>query len=80
MTIKRTSHAVYDTSYHLVWCLKYRKKIFERQDLKERAEQLIGEICAEYGFEIVEMELVSITFTFWCRLQPNTRSARLYGS
>ena len=57
MAIKRTSHAVYDTSYHLVWCPKYRKKIFERQDIKERAEQLIGEICAEYGFEIVEMEL-----------------------
>ena len=57
MAIKRTSHAVYDTSYHLVWCPKYRKKIFERQDIKQRAEQLIGEICTEYGFEIVEMEL-----------------------
>jgi putative transposase len=59
MAIKRTSHAVYDTSYHLVWCPKYRKKIFERQDIKQRAEQLIGEICAEYEFEIVEMELSS---------------------
>ena len=57
MAIKRTSHAVYDTSYHLVWCPKYRKKIFKREDIKQRAEQLIGEICAEYGFEIVEMEL-----------------------
>ena len=57
MAIKRTSHAVYDTSYHLVWCPKYRKKIFERRDIKERAEQLIGEICEEYGFEIIEMEV-----------------------
>ncbi|MEE9536168.1 MAG: IS200/IS605 family transposase [Desulfobacterales bacterium] len=58
MAIKRTSHAVYDTSYHLVWCPKYRKKIFERKDIKERAEQLIREICEDYGFEIIELEVM----------------------
>jgi putative transposase len=57
MTIKLTSHAGYDTSYHLVWCPKYRKKIFERDEVKERAEQLIREISEEYGFEIMEMEV-----------------------
>ena len=57
MAIKRTSHAVYDTSYHLVWCPKYRKKIFKRGDIRERAEQLVHEISEEYGFGIVEMEV-----------------------
>jgi len=57
MAIRRTSHAVYDTSYHLVWCPKYRKKIFDREEIRERAEQLIREIAEEYGFEIVEMEV-----------------------
>ena len=57
MTIKRTSHAVYDTSYHLVWCPKYRKQIFERSEIRERAEQLIREISDEYGFEIIEMQV-----------------------
>jgi putative transposase len=57
MAIKRTSHAVYDTSYHLVWCPKYRKKIFEREEIKERAEQLMRKICTEYGFEIIKMEI-----------------------
>ena len=57
MTIKRTSHAVFDTSYHLVWCPKYRKKIFGRQDIRERAERLIYQICAEYSFEILELEV-----------------------
>ncbi len=54
MGIKRTSHSVYDTSYHLVWCPKYRKKIFKREEIRERAKQLIGEISEEYGFEIIE--------------------------
>ena len=57
MAIKRTSHAVYDTSYHLVWFPKYRKKIFERADLRERAGQLIGEISEDYGFDVIEMEI-----------------------
>ena len=54
---KKLAHVIWECKYHLVWCPKYREKIFEREDIKERAEQLIGEICAEYGFEIVEMEL-----------------------
>jgi putative transposase len=57
MVIKRTSHAVYDTSYHLVWCPKYRKKIFKREEVKERAVQLIQEISEEYGFDVIEMEV-----------------------
>ena len=57
MAIKRTSHAVYDTSYHLVWCPKYRKKIFERSDIRERAGHLIREISADYGFDVIEMEI-----------------------
>jgi putative transposase len=57
MGLKRASHAVYDTVYHLVWCPKYRKKIFAGEEVRERAEQLIREICEEYGFEIEEMEV-----------------------
>jgi putative transposase len=57
MAIKRTSHAVYDTSYHLVWCPKYRKKIFERLDIRERAGHLIREISEDYGFDVIEMEI-----------------------
>ena len=57
MTVKRTSHAVYETSYHLVWCPKYRKKIFAEERVKERAEQLIREVCEEYEFEIIELEV-----------------------
>ena len=57
MGLKRASHAVYDTAYHLVWCPKYRKKIFIGEEVRERAGQLVREICEEYGFEIEEMEV-----------------------
>jgi len=57
MGLKRSSHAVYDTVYHLVWCPKYRKNIFGQEEIRERAGQLIKEISEEYGFEIEEMEV-----------------------
>ena len=57
MTLRRTSHAVYDTSYHLVWCPKYRKRLFAQNYLRERARELFEEIADEYGFAIEEMEV-----------------------
>lgn len=50
-------HTVSDTAYHLVWCTKYRKKIFADEQARKRAEQLIKEICEEYGIEIEEIEV-----------------------
>jgi beta-phosphoglucomutase-like phosphatase (HAD superfamily) len=38
MAIKRTSHAVYDTKYHLVWTPKYRKWVL-RGDVQKRGEK-----------------------------------------
>jgi putative transposase len=40
-----------------VWCPKYRKKIFQREEVRERAKQLILEIGEEYRFEVIEMEI-----------------------
>ncbi len=57
MTLKRTSHSVYDTTYHLVWCPKYRKNLFREEWLRERAEQLFREVAEEFEIEIIEMEV-----------------------
>ena len=57
MTLKRTSHAVYDTCYHLVWCPKYRKDIFRDGAVRKRAGQLLKEIAEAYDVEIEEMEV-----------------------
>ena len=56
MTIKRASHAVYDTRYHLVWTPKYRKWIL-RGDLRAFVETIFQEIAAANEFEIEAMEI-----------------------
>ena len=57
MGLKRSSHAVYDTTYHLVWCPKRRKTIFKEEEIRQRAEQLFRKISEEYEFEIQELEV-----------------------
>ena len=57
MGIRRTSHAIYDTKYHLVWCPKYRKKLFAEKYLRERAVELFREIAEECEFNIEELEV-----------------------
>ena len=68
MTLKRASHAVYDTCYHLVWCPKYRRQIFRDEAIRKRAGQLLTEIADQYDMEIHEMEVaedhVHILLTF----------------
>ena len=41
-----------------MWCPKCRKNIFKREEVRERAKQLIREISEDYGFEILEMAIM----------------------
>ena len=56
MAIRRTSHAVFDTRYHLVWAPKYRKWIL-RGDIREYVERCFKEIADINEFEIEAMEI-----------------------
>ena len=56
MAIRRASHCVYDTSYHLVWAPKYRKWVLQGA-VRERIRELFLEIAAHHGFEMEELEV-----------------------
>jgi putative transposase len=57
MAMKRASHAVYDTRYHIVWAPKYRKWVL-RGDVRDFVEQCFKEIAMSHDFEIEELEIV----------------------
>jgi putative transposase len=54
--IRRTSHAVYDLKYHMVWTPKCRKIVLTR-DLARRLKVPIQEIAERYEFEIDTMDV-----------------------
>lgn len=56
MAVKRASHCVDDTRYHLVWAPKYRKWVLQGA-IRQRVAELFPEIAAHHGFEIEELEV-----------------------
>ena len=50
---RKTSHAVYDIKYHLVWSTKYRKKVLYGQ-VAERLRDLIREMCKGKEIDIIK--------------------------
>ena len=57
MEYQRTSHAVYECKYHLVWVPKYRKMVLS-EPVARRCKGLFQEIAERHGFEIVEQEVM----------------------
>ena len=78
MVIKRTSHAVYDTKYHLVWAPKYRKWIM-REDIRQRAAELLREIADNFQFEIEEMEVAKDHVHLFLNFPPRYSIAKVVG-
>ena len=47
---------VYNINYHMVWCVKYRKKVLT-PDIEKRLKQLLQEIANEKGFTLVDAKV-----------------------
>ena len=78
MELKRTSHAVYDTKYHLVWTPKYRKWVL-RGDVREEVGRVFEEISANHGFEIDTMEIAVDHVHIFVSFPPRYSIARVVG-
>jgi len=53
----RTSSAVYEINYHIVWCPKYRKPVLVGE-VREFLEEQIKTIAETKGWEIIELEVM----------------------
>ena len=78
MAIRRASHCVYDTRYHLVWTPKYRKWVLQGV-IRQQARELFGEIAEHHGFEIEELEVDKDHVHLFLIFRRSTRSARWWG-
>jgi len=70
VTVRSNRNVVYRCAYHVVWCPKYRRPVITSRDPKlgtppisgdpgpvdERLKQILEEVTAETGAEIIEME------------------------
>ena len=75
-SIKRTSHAVYDLKYHMVWVPKYRKMIL-RGELAKGIKTSFREISERYGFDIDTMEVKDDHVHLFLSAPPRYSPARI---
>jgi len=53
---KRTATTVSFINYHLIFCPKYRKKIFDIPNLENRFKEIVKEVCLIKKIEIIALE------------------------
>ena len=54
----RSSHnVVYSCQYHLVWCLKYRRKVLV-DGVDTRLKEIVAEVAEELSVEVIELEVM----------------------
>ena len=54
MKVDRYNHArtcVYNIHYHIVWCVKYRRKVLT-PEIEQSLKQILQDIAAENGFSV----------------------------
>ena len=76
--LKSTSHAVYEATYHLVWCPKYRKRILV-EEVRERVKELFFEIAERFDFEIDRCEVAEDHIHVLISFPPRYSIAQVVG-
>ena len=78
MELKRTSHTVYETKYHLVWAPKYRKWVL-RGDVRKRVEELFYEIAENHEIEIDTLEIAEDHVHLFVSFPPRMSISNVVG-
>jgi putative transposase len=77
MVLQRTSHAVYDTQYHLVWAPKYRKRMTDK--VRQRLRRLFPHIAQDFAFEIETLEVAVDHVHLFLSFPPKYSIAKVVG-
>jgi putative transposase len=52
----KNAHSVYSLNYHLVQCIKYRRKVLDFPEIIDELKQRTKSIAESYGCEIISIE------------------------
>lgn len=50
------TNGIFSLHYHFITCVKYRKPVFERDDIVSDLKQVVEQISSEYGVTVTEQE------------------------
>ena len=55
-TFDKNAHSVYTLNYHLVQCIKYRRKVLDFPEIIDELKMRIKNIAESYGCEVLAIE------------------------
>jgi len=71
MDYAQEGHNVHLVVYHSIWCPKRRRKMLIGP-VRTRLEQIIGEVAAEHGWDIIRLAIQPDQVHLFSRANPNT--------
>lgn len=76
MKLDSNNHSVFSLHYHLVMCIKYRRKVIN-DSISDRLKDIFVDIAPNYGVELIEwnhdVDHVHLLF----KAKPNTEISKL---
>ena len=76
MKLYSNNHSVFALHYHLVMCIKYRRKVIN-DSISDRLKDILADIAPNYGVELIEwnhdIDHVHLLF----KAKPNTEISKL---
>lgn len=71
MEVRKTKHSVYNLNYHIVFVTKYRHTVLS-SDVGEYAKKRIIEICNQYGWNSLALEVMDEHIHLFVSAPPKT--------
>ena len=78
MDINSLSHSKWNYKYHIVFALKYRRKIIYQQ-IRADIEIILSELCKRKGIEIIEAEACPDHIHMLVRIPPKYSVSQIMG-
>ena len=76
MNLDSNNHSVFLLNYHLVMCIKYRRKVID-DSISDRLKEIFEDIAPKYGVELLEwnhdIDHVHLLF----KAKPNTEISKM---
>ena len=79
-TFDKTSHAVFTLNYHLIICVKYRRKVFDNNVIINELKERTRKIADGFGIEIINQECDKDYTHILFKAKPSTDLVRFINS
>ena len=76
MQYRSTPESEFSVKYHVIWCPKYRRDVL-RGPIQKRLKQIIGEVVAEFGGMVIEVETMPDHVHLLVELPPQVAVSKL---